>query len=121
MFKAETPGPMKDAKMTPRIAETAKGLWLVYLGVSIACIVGYRWAGMTWFDAVCHGFSTMGLGGFSTHDASFGYFNSPAIELVCIFFMLSAGMNFGTLFLAVNGRSLRPYLHDPEAGWFIGV
>ena len=121
MFKAETPGPMKDAKMTPRIAETAKGLWLVYLGVSVACILGYRWAGMNWFDAICHAFSTMGLGGFSTHDASFGYFNSPAIELVSIAFMLIAGMNFGTLFLAVNGRSLRPYLHDPEAGWFIGV
>ncbi len=121
MFKAETPGPMKDAKMTPRIAETAKGLWLVYLGVSVACVLGYRWAGMSWFDAVCHGFSTMGLGGFSTHDASFGFFNSPAIESVAIVFMLIAGMNFGTLFLAVNGRSLRPYLHDPEAGWFIGV
>ena len=121
VVQAQAPGAMKEAKMTPRIAETAKGLWLVYLGVSIVCIVGYRWAGMTWFDAVCHGFSTMGLGGFSTHDASFGYFNSPAIELVCIVFMLIAGMNFGTLFLAVNGRSLRPYLHDPEAGWFIGV
>lgn len=121
MFKAETPGPMKDAKLTPRIAETAKGLWLVYLGVSIACIVGYRWAGMSWFDAVCHGFSTMGLGGFSTHDASFGFFNSPAIEGVAVVFMLIAGMNFGTLFLAVNGRSLRPYLRDPEAGWFLGI
>lgn len=121
MFKAETPGPMKDAKMTPRIAETAKGLWLVYFGVSIACILGYRWAGMSWFDAVCHGFSTMGLGGFSTHDASFGFFNSPAIEGVAVLFMLIAGMNFGTLFLAVNGRSLRPYLRDPEAGWFLGV
>ncbi len=76
---------------------------------------------MSWFDAVCHGFSTMGLGGFSTHDASFGFFNSPAIEFSAIVFMLIAGMNFGTLFLAVNGRSLRPYLHDPEAGWFIGV
>lgn len=121
MFKAETPGPMKDSKMTPRIAETAKGLWLVYLGVSIACIVAYRFAGMTWFDAVCHGFSTMGLGGFSTHDASFGYFNSPAVEAVAIVFMLIAGMNFGTLFLAVSGRSLSPYVNDPEAGWFIGV
>ena len=121
MFKAETPGPMKDAKMTPRIAETAKGLWLVYLGVSVACIVGYRWAGMPWFDAVCHGFSTMGLGGFSTHDASFGFFDSPAIEFVGIVFMFFAGMNFGTLFLAVSGRSLRPYLHDPEAGWFVGI
>jgi len=121
MFKAETPGPMKDAKMTPRIAETAKGLWLVYLGVSVACILGFRWAGMSWFDAICHAFSTMGLGGFSTHDASFGFFDSPAIEAVAIVFMLIAGMNFGTLFLAVHGRSLRPYLHDPEAGWFIGI
>ena len=121
MFKAETPGPMKDAKMTPRIAETAKGLWLVYLGVSVACILGFRLAGMSWFDAVCHAFSTMGLGGFSTHDASFGFFDSPAIEAVAIVFMLIAGMNFGTLFLAVSGRSLRPYLSDPEAGWFIGV
>lgn len=121
MFKAETPGPMKDAKMTPRIAETAKGLWLVYLGVTVACAIAYRLAGMDWFDAVCHTFSTMGLGGFSTHDASFGHFDSPAIELVAIVFMLIAGMNFGTLFLAVSGRSLRPYLHDPEAGWFIGV
>ena len=121
MFKAETPGPMKDAKMTPRIAETAKGLWLVYLGVSVLCVLGYRWAGMTWFDAVCHGFSTMGLGGFSTHDASFGYFASPAIELVAIIFMLIAGMNFGTLFLALSGRSLRPYFNDAEAPWFVGV
>ena len=121
MFKAETPGPMKDAKMTPRIAETAKGLWLVYLSVSVACILGFRLAGMSWFDAVCHAFSTMGLGGFSTHDASFGFFDSPAIEAVAIVFMLIAGMNFGTLFLAVSGRSLRPYLSDPEAGWFIGV
>ena len=121
MFKAETPGPMKDSKMTPRIAETAKGLWLVYLGVTVACLFSYRWAGMDWFDAVCHTFSTMGLGGFSTHDASFGHFDSPAIELVAIFFMLIAGMNFGTLFLAVSGRSLRPYGDDPEAVWFVGV
>ena len=121
MFKAETPGPMKDAKMTPRIAETAKGLWLVYFGVTVACILGYHWAGMNWFDAFCHAFSTMGLGGFSTHDASFGFFDSPAIEMVSIGFMLIAGMNFGTLFLAVSGRSLWPYIRDPEAGWFLGV
>jgi trk system potassium uptake protein TrkH len=121
MFKAETPGPMKDAKMTPRIASTAKGLWGVYVGVTILCVLGYRVAGMAWFDAVCHAFSTMGLGGFSTHDASYGYFNSPAIEAVAIVFMLIAGMNFGTLFVAVSRGSLKPYLNDPEAGWFLGV
>jgi trk system potassium uptake protein TrkH len=121
MFKAETPGPMKDSKMTPRIAETAKGLWLVYLGVSLSCVLSFHWAGMSWFDAICHAFSTMGLGGFSTHDASFGFFDSPAIEAVAIVFMLIAGMNFGTLFLSVSGRSLRPYFHDPEAGWFLGI
>jgi trk system potassium uptake protein TrkH len=121
MFKAETPGPMKDAKMTPRIAETAKGLYLVYLGVTVACAISLRIAGMSWFDATCHTFSIMGLGGFSTHDASFGFFDSATIEFVAIVFMLIAGMNFGTLFLAVTGRSLRPYLLDPEARWFLGV
>ena len=121
MFQAETPGPMKDAKMTPRIAETAKGLYVVYLAVTVLCLASYRLAGMSWFDAVCHTFSTMGLGGFSTHDASFGYFDSPAIEAVSILFMMIAGMNFGTLFLAAHGRSLRPYLRDPEARWFVAV
>lgn len=121
MFKAETPGPMKDIKMTPDLAETSKGLWGVYVLVSIACIVSYRLAGMDWFDAFCHGFSTMGLSSFSTHDASFGFFNSPAIETVSIVSMLITGMNFGILFLAVHARSLKPYLHDPEVRWFIGI
>ena len=121
MFKAETPGPMKDAKLTPRIASTAKGLWGVYVGVTLLCILAYHWVGMSWFDAVCHGFSTMGLGGFSTHDASYGYFDSPAIEAVAIVFMLIAGMNFGTLFLAAARGSLQPYVHDPEARWFLLV
>jgi trk system potassium uptake protein len=121
IYKAETPGPMKDAKLTPRITETAKGLWLVYTGITVACIGAYRAAGMTWFDAVCHGFSTMGLGGFSTHDASFGHFDSPQIEAVAIVFMLIAGMNFATHFLAARNRSPRPYLTDPEAGRFVAV
>ena len=76
MLLAEVPGPMKDARMTPRIAETAKGLWLVYIGITVLCILAYRWAGMGWFDAVCHTFSTVSLGGFSTHDASIGHFAS---------------------------------------------
>jgi trk system potassium uptake protein TrkH len=121
MFKAETPGPMKDSNLTPRMAETAKGLWAVYATVTILCIISFRWAGMSWFDAVVHSFSTMGLGGFSSHDASFGYFNSPLIEGIAVVFMLIAGMNFATLFLAVRGRSLRPYLFDIEARYFIGV
>ena len=121
MFKAETPGPMKDSKMTPRIAETAKGLWGVYAGITVCCALSFRWAGMTWLDAIMHTFSTMGLGGFSSHDASFGYFNSVAIECVTIVFMLIAGMNFATHFLAVTGRSLRPYHSDPEASWFLAV
>ena len=121
MFKAETPGPMKESKMTPRIAQTAKGLWGIYAGITLCCVIAYRWAGMSWLDAVMHAFSTMGLGGFSSHDASFGYFDSPAIEAVAIAFMLIAGMNFATHFMALSGRSLRPYRHDPEARWFLVV
>ena len=121
MFKAETPGPMKDSKMTPRIAETAKGLWGVYTGISLCCFAAYHWAGMSWLDAIMHTFSTMGLGGFSSHDASFGYFNSVAIESVAIVFMLIAGMNFATHFIALSGRSLRAYRVDPEAGWYLAV
>ena len=121
LYKAETPGPMKDAKLTPRITETAKGLWLVYFGITVMCVISFRLAGMTWFDAVCHSFSTMGLGGFSTHDASFGYFNSPAIEMVAIIFMLLAGINFATHFVAWRQKSLGPYKTDPEARWFVAV
>jgi len=76
---------------------------------------------MTPFDAVMHTFSTMGLGGFSSHDASFGFWNSPTIEWVTVVFMLIAGMNFATHFLAFSGRSFRPYRHDPEAFLFLAV
>lgn len=119
LYKAETPGPMKETKLTPRITETAKGLWLVYAGITAACILGYRAAGMGWFDAVTHAFTTMSLGGFSTHDASYGYFNSPAIEAVAIIFMLIAGVNFATHFLVWRQRSAMPYRHDPEAMMFV--
>lgn len=121
LYKAETPGPMKDSKLTPRIAQTAKSLWLVYAGITLACIIALRIAGMSWFDAVCHAFAAMSLGGFSTHDASVGYFNSPAIEAVLIFFMMVAAMNFATHFLALRGRSLRAYLHDPEVPALLGL
>ncbi len=115
IYKAEMPGPMKETKLTPRIAETAKGLWQIYLSLTLLCVICYRAAGMSWFDAVCHSFTTLGLGGFSTHDASFAYFNSPAIETVAIVFMLLAAMNFATHFLAWRQKSLHAYRSDPEA------
>ena len=121
MFKAETPGPMKDAQLTPRITETAKGLWVVYAAISLVCVIAFRLAGMNWFDAFVHMFSTMGLGAFSSHDASFGYWNSPAIEAVTIAFMLVAGINFGTHFVAIQRRTLAPYRRDAEAGMFLLV
>ena len=121
MYKAETPGPMKDTKLTPRIAETAKGLWLVYLMITAAALLAYRIAGMNWLDAMMHAFTTMGLGGFSSHDASYAYWNSPAIEAVAIYFMLLAGMNFGTHFLAWRRWSFGPYARDPEAWLYLLV
>lgn len=121
MFKAETPGPMKDTRLTPRIAETAKGLWLVYTGITVACASAYKLAGMTWLDAVMHSFTTIGLGGFSSHDASFAHWGSPQIEGVAILFMLIAGINFASHFLAWREKSLLPYRYDPEAGLFIAI
>lgn len=121
IFKAETPGPMKDTKLTPRIAETAKGLWLVYFALTGLCLLAYRWAGMTWLDALMHAFTTMGLGGFSTHDASFAHWNSPKVELVAIVFMMIAAINFATHFLAWRRLSLAPYGRDPEASVYLLV
>lgn len=121
LFKAETPTPMKDTKLTPRIAETAKGLWLVYFGFTAACMLAYWLAGMTWLDALMHGFTTMGLGGFSTHDASYAHWDSPAIEAVAIAFMLVAAINFATHFLAWRRLSLRAYVVDPEARVMVAV
>src|SRR5574340_301167 len=121
LFKAETPGPMKDTALTPRIADTARNLWVVYVTITLTCIAALKLAGMNWLDAVCHAFSAMGLGGFSTHDASIGYFDSPLIEFVLIVFMLLAVINFATHFLAWRAKSLRVYLHDAEAVASLGL
>jgi trk system potassium uptake protein TrkH len=121
LFKAETPGPMKDAALTPRITETARNLWLVYLVITLACIAALRVAGMNWLDAICHAFAAMGLGGFSTYDASVGHFDSPVIEAVLIVFMLIAAMNFATHFLVWRGKSFKPYGHDKEGLATVGV
>ena len=115
LYKAETPGPIKDDKLTPRITQTAKSLWTIYIALTALCALSYRLAGMNWLDAICHAFSTLSLGGFSTYDASFGHFDSVAIEAVSIVFMLLATLNFATHFLAWRHARPRYYLEDPEA------
>jgi trk system potassium uptake protein len=114
LYRAETPGPMKDNKLTPRITETAKALWYIYLGLTVSCALAYWVTGMGLFDAIAHAFSTVAIGGFSTHDLSIGYYQSPAIEIVAVVFMLLAGINFSLHFLA--WRSMNPliYLRDSE-------
>jgi trk system potassium uptake protein TrkH len=115
VYKAETPGPMKDEKLTPRITQTARALWFIYFLITGACILSLKLVGMSWFDAVCHAFAALSLGGFSTYDASVGHFDSPAIEAVLIVFMLVAAMNFSRHFIAWQQKSLRTYLTDAEA------
>jgi trk system potassium uptake protein len=115
LYKAETPGPVKNEKLTPRITQTAKALWFIYFLITVACILSLKVAGMSWFDAVCHSFAAMALGGFSTHDASVGYFDSVPIELVLIVFMLIAAMNFARHFIAWQQKSLHTYATDSEA------
>lgn len=114
LYRAETPGPIKDEKLTPRITETAKALWITYMGITAVGILSLRLAGMGWLDAICHTFSVMGLGGFSTRDSGIGYFDSALIELVLIVLMIAASLNFARHFIAVRNRSLEPYRKDPE-------
>jgi len=121
LFKTEMTGPMKDAKLTPRIAETARGLWVVYFWFCLACLLAYRWAGMSWEDAFMHMCSTMSLAGFSSHDASFGHWNSPLIEAVAVVFMLLAGVSLALYFVAWRQRSLRVLWRNAEARAFVTV
>lgn len=121
LYRAETPGPIKDNKLTPRIAETAKALWYIYLGLTIACCAGYWLAGMSLFDAIGHSFSTVAIGGFSTHDASLGYFDSPAIEAVAIVFMFLGGVNFALHFAAMRRFKFMSYFRDAEFHMYASV
>ena len=120
LYRAESPGPVKDSKLTPRITETAKALWYLYLGITILCAISYAAAGMEPFDAICHSFSTVAIGGFSTHDGSLGHFDSVAIEGVAMFFMVVAAINFGLHFTAFSRRKPGYYLRDWEVRLFIG-
>lgn len=121
MFKAETPGPMKDNKLTPRITETAKTLWFIYLGMTVICALAYYMAGMNLFDAVGHAFSTLATGGMSTHDASIGYFDNSLIEIICMTFMVIAGFNFASHFIAWRSASLKVYLNDTEIKVYFAI
>ncbi len=119
LYRAETPGPVKDSKLTPRITETAKALFLIYLCLTIACTAAYWAADMSFFDAICHAFSTVAIGGFSTYDASIGHFQSPTIMLICMFFMILSGINFALHFFAWRAKRLSHYLQDPECQFYI--
>ncbi|MGO2509770.1 MAG: TrkH family potassium uptake protein [Vibrio hibernica] len=123
LYRAEIPGPVKDNKMTPRIAETAKVLWYIYLSLTIACATAFWLAGMSLFDAICHSFATIAIGGFSTHDASMGYFNSPIINMITVVFLLISACNFSLHFAALASGGVHPkyYWRDPEFRAFIFI
>jgi len=121
LYRAETPGPMKDSKLTPRITETAKTLWYIYLALTIACGLGFWAGGMSLFDAICHAFSTVAIGGFSTHDASIGYFDSGLIESIAIVFMILSAFNFALHFYAWRFRSISHYFQDAEVNTLLIV
>ena len=114
LYRAESPGPVKDNKLLPRLAETAKALWYIYLSLTVICALSYLIAGMNLFDAIGHSFTTIAIGGFSTHDASMAHFDSLAIDIVAIVFMFIAGINFALHFTSWQRRSLRHYINDPE-------
>jgi trk system potassium uptake protein TrkH len=112
---------MKDQKLTPRIADTARAIWIVYALLAVGCTLAYRWAGMSWEDAFMHMCSTISLGGFSSHDASFGHWNSPLIEAVAVVFMLLAGVNLTLYFVAWRARSLAALWRNVEVRAFYAV
>lgn len=114
LYRAESSGVTKNEKMTPRIADTVRSLWLVYLALTVACALAFWVAGMSLFDAIGHAYAAVGTGGFSTHDASFGYWDSPLIDGIGIFFMLAGGINFAIHYLALQRRSLWPFIRDAE-------
>jgi trk system potassium uptake protein TrkH len=119
LYRAETPGPMKDSKLTPRITETAKALWYIYLGLTVACAFAYTLAGMSLFDAIGHAFSTVAIGGFSTHDDSMGFFDNTKIEMVAVVFMFLSGVNFALHYLAWNRRLPSAYWRDSEFRFYL--
>ena len=121
LYKAETPGPLKDSKLTPRITETAKALWFVYLSMTVSCAILYKYFGMSWFDAICHAFSTISIGGFSTHDDSFAFFESSGLRWTAIVFMVVSGVNFALHYLAWSKKRLLHYFYDSEVKLYLSL
>ncbi len=121
IYKAETPGPIKDTKLTPRIAETANALFKIYVFLTVVCAIAYWVAGMSWFDALSHSFSTISIGGFSTYDESLGHFDNNAVLTIASIFMVVSGLNFALHYTAWHARSIKSYISDPEARLFVLV
>jgi len=119
LYRAEAPGPLKEEKITPRLAQTARALWGIYVAMTLACALGYWLAGMDLFDAVAHSLATVSTGGFSTHDASIGYFQSPAVEAVAVVFMLLAAINFGVHYAVLYEKDPLHWLRDVESRTFL--
>ena len=119
LYRAETPGPMKDNKLTPRITESAKALWMIYLFLALACTLSFYLAGMNLFEAVGETFAVISTGGFSLHDNSFAYYNSTTIEMIACVFMLLGGVNFSLHFLAFKNWSIKQYWQDEEFKFYI--
>ena len=115
VMKAETSGPLKESRLTPRIAETARSLYAIYFGISVACTLAYHFAGMDWDDAVMHMMTTVSLSGISSHDASYAYFNNPWVDLSAIIFMVICGLNFSLHFTAWHKKNPLLYFLDAEA------
>ena len=121
LYRAETTGPLKEAKLTPRIAETAKALWYVYLTMTILCALSYKISGMTTYDAICHAFSTVSIGGFSTHDENFGYFYNSSTKWVAVIFMIISGINFALHYVAWNKKRILHYIYDSEVKAYLTI
>ncbi len=121
LLKAETPGPMKDEKLTPRVKNSARYLWYIYLGATFFCALGYFMAGMDLFDAIAHSFTTISTGGFSTHDASLGYFDSRWIEINADIFMLVGAIAFGIHYRFARNLNFKVYIRDEETRTFLYI
>lgn len=119
LFRAESTGPTKDSKLTPRIADTAKALWLVYTGLNLFCTLSYWLAGMSLFDAVCHSMTTVGTAGFGNYDANLGHWDSATIELIATVFMFLGGVSFGLHWYAWRRATISHYHADAELHTFL--